>query len=140
MAASPRYNLEEQYGEVTTDIRAVTPEPETDINVKRGLTWAVGGIVSGAVIAVAWFLYRLFEPGEGGDALTWGITEIIVTPFLALLYAAIGAVIGGCLGMGVGIIFMGIAAIKAARESAEEEEEVEEEPKKIRSRRMRESY
>lgn len=132
--------LEESYSGISTNIPMATPEPETDINVKRGLSWAIGGILSGTVIAIGWFLYRLLSPVDGAASTAWEVADFIVVPVLAILYALLGAVIGGSIGMAIGIVFMGIAAIKDWRASQDEEEEEEEPRTHPRSRSIRGAY
>jgi len=118
---------EELYGEIKTNILASAPEPETDVNVKRGLTWAIGGTGLGAFLALSWFIYRLFSPIEGVNEAADGSVNYIVIPILGTIYALIGAVVGGCLGMSVGIVYMAIAAYQDYRREREEAENGEDE-------------
>ncbi len=123
MTKPRNYAKETLYGDIKTNVLVNVPEPETDINVKRGLTWAIGGTATGAVLALLWFVYRLFAPIEGVNQAAEGVADFIVVPTLGLLYALMGAVVGGCLGISVGIVYMAIAAYKESKESEGEEEE-----------------
>lgn len=114
------------YGDIKTNILAQAPEPETDINVKRGLTWAISGIVLGAICGLFWYVYLLFTPIEGTQDVGNGLIDLVVVPVIGILYTLIGAVVGGCIGMSIGIVFMGIAAYHDYRNSQEEEGDEEE--------------
>ena len=127
MAAPRSRTKEELYGEIKTNILTNAPEPETDVNVKRGLTWAIGGTAMGAFLALFWFIYRLFSPIEGVNDAAGGGADYIVIPVLATMYSLIGAVVGGCLGMSVGIVYMAIAAYNDYRRENEEAEDDEDE-------------
>lgn len=127
MSTTQTRSKDELYGEIKTRLLVGTPEPETDVNVKRGLEWAIGGTLTGAIVAIGWFVYRLFLPTEGADESVGGFVEYIVGPMLGFLYGLIGAMVGGCIGLAVGIIFVGIAALKESREAAKEKEKAEEE-------------
>jgi hypothetical protein len=128
MSTTRTRSKEELYGEIKTQVLVGTPEPETDVNVKRGLEWAIGGTLTGAIVAIVWFVYRLFVPTEGANDSVGGVVEYIVGPMLGFLYGLIGAMVGGCIGLAVGIVFVAIAAVKESREAAKEKEEAEEEP------------
>lgn len=122
MPAPRKFIPEEIYAGPSTEAR--TPlEPESDVNVNRGVAWVVGGVLSGAVVALIWFIYRLVSPVQAGQELAGEISDYIVVPILGVLYAVIGAVSGGFLGLCVGIIFVAIAAAKASREAEDDEEE-----------------
>ena len=114
------------YGDIKTNILAQAPEPETDINVKRGLTWAISGIVLGAICGLSWYVYLLFTPIEGAQDVSNGLIDLVVIPVIGMLYTLIGAVVGGCIGMSIGIVFMGIAAYNDYRNAREDENDDEE--------------
>lgn len=112
------------YGEIKTHTLVEVPEPEPDIYVTRGLEWAIGGTILGAIAGGSWFVHRLFTPADGAAAVG-GAVEFIVGPILFVLYALIGATVGACFGMAVGIVYMAIGANRESRESRESQESQE---------------